>query len=364
MTRTQTHQLAVSRASAAFVLRAASIPRSIMGDTQRPAAAAVEAKEDNAPPRGGGGAWRLYVVEQCRGQPGGLPDIAALAKKYRSLPPSEIARLREGGGEASSRHRAGASAFGMGTREEERAGARAAREARRKIFAERIRAIILAPGLDPVAQLAVMPSSALQLRGDFGEADVGRLRGLAAYMSMAIACEHAERSHVLRKHGAAGSSWLTPQVPELIAPAARLLEQESAIVPCCVPELRHAEWCMPKLKEAAVKLASAQRSNQQGIVEFHHALLADWDTKHRVVQADAVAKLPKKKRSPTSKCFEVGMCFCSPRGAALRRLGSNVSRTLRSFFAKGKSGRDYMVSGSIAILFMGEPLGPLSTYAF
>ena len=217
-----------------------------------------------------------FLAEQCKGT-FGLPDIAALAHQYRNLPREERERLRTEAAEATRRHRVGAGAFSLPQREQERAARRAARTASRDSMVEQLRKYHLGQASDPAEQLSVLPVAALLLPSEFSESDVQMLRRLAADRSIAHQCVDEARAEALREHGALGTTWLSPLVPEPIAPAACMVERQSAIVPCCVPQLIHAEWCMPKLMEAAIKITSAKHARVESIATLHQALLADWE---------------------------------------------------------------------------------------
>ena len=328
------------------------------GSDSRAAVDAVGEESGEKPRRGGGGAWRLFLIEESRGTRG-LPDIVALAQRYRNLPREEIERLRTEAADATSRHRTGGSAFPLRPREQERQVMRASRAAIRNNMTDELRKNLLGQASDPAEQVSTLSVAGRLLPSEFSCSDLQMLRRLAADRSIANQCEGEARADALREHGALGTPWLSPQVQEPIVPAACMLERESATMPCCVPRMIHAEWCMPKLKEAAVSITSAKQMRLESIATLHKALLADWEQKHMVVAAKSVAKLPKTRRSKTAKCLEVGRCFCSPDGAVLRRFGKNVSCALRGMHAKGTPGKDFTVAGSVAILFSGEPTGPL-----
>jgi len=76
----------------------------------------------------GGGAWRTYISEQCRGTC--RCDFKRLAQDYRALPPGEKQRLKAKGRVASQTVRAGGAPFGRRPREEAQEAAQAAKRQR------------------------------------------------------------------------------------------------------------------------------------------------------------------------------------------------------------------------------------------
>ena len=66
--------------------------------------------------RGGGGAWRAFVHERCRGSRLTAERARALSRDYRSLPVEEKERFAEIGRQATNAHSAGSSTFPISSR--------------------------------------------------------------------------------------------------------------------------------------------------------------------------------------------------------------------------------------------------------
>jgi len=178
------------------------------------------------------------------------------------------------------------------------------------------------------------------------------LRGLVAQASLSVTMQAEVRSPDLKEHGDIAEPVLPDAIMAAMGSSSAALAAGSARVPCAAPTMAHVEWRVPGLRSFAMACCSSKTRTDRVTAALHNALLDDWDEKHRVIQHDDLDKLGGKP--PSRKCFMAGVCFCDDKGKVLAAMGRRFSTILRSQFAKGKAGRSYMESFSIAFLIYGD----------
>ena len=358
MSRVHANVLKVSRASCAFVMRAVTRPRLITdGLSKRLVSASQEVsstaeEEPSGRRRGGGGAWRAFVSEKTRGG-SGIANTTALALEYSALSGEELARLTQRGAEGMVAHRAGSRAFGLTPSRLRKAQARADRQARldatRKMLCETARRKAIGDAPEPMLQPA-----ALALPANFGQQEVIQLKK-RVQVSAAVEMEAEVRCEDLLAESASGAGSMTSLLPADAKDLTDRLERSAARLPCGVAGLQHFEWQVKGLAKAAGEMCSAANPRDKAIATLMSALEEDWERKHAVIQHDDLTAWKSQRICRQYNELQTGTCFCSDEGNVKWAMGSKLQKVLRTFFGKGKPGRPYMDSGSIAFWFIGEP---------
>eukprot|EP00972_Heterocapsa_arctica_P116301 16452351-Heterocapsa_arctica.AAC.1 len=248
---------------------------------------------------GGGGAWRAFINDRCKGVCKSV--FATLAQQYEQLAPEEKQRFVDFGALAALAHRDGATSFGQAARAMGRAMAR---------DESHCRALAISQGsmLKPFIQVATLcQGRSLAVASRQLRADMHLLRRIRREELHARAEAIAE----FRTQGAgmARRDKFLALVPVLAPMAAGLVGQPHGGGDIFL------DWVCPAARLLPRMVALLRRPEHQKVVD---GLLREWETKHQEVKHDSQTPLPAPaKKHPKPTCLDAGVCLCGLQGSLM-----------------------------------------------
>ena len=373
----QTHAEAFQRTNAAFVLRSARriVHKVSRGTRQRPrqrasfgsrCEGAKEKKKKKKKKKknpGSGGAWRAFIREATLGQRG-RPDLKDLSGAYHALHASELARLRQSGGAATAAAKAGGRAFGLNTRQQQRAS-------RKRTFDEAIAAETGAgSSAVRVAQPRTPGSSAfereLALTGSVSALRSSPWLQLASLKDTlrrerAIELARNRAAEEMSEAYAAGQGRVDVSgISNLVGggnPKACFAERSADFTSRPGQPLQHraAMWRPMGVLQRAAKALKLRRKTKAGM-KFFSASNAVWNRLSRTTQyrEDPKVTALRGKKKVARLCHSAGMCVCGDRGKLLQRLGNNIDIASKKHFGLGRPSRSLLGRANVVYVFVGH----------
>jgi len=289
----------------------------------------------------GGGAWRAFISERCRGVVKAV--FRTLAAEYANLSDAERTRLKAKGRDATIVHRQGAHSFGRATRDIARGLVKA--EANRRALALAGEGLTLRTDEQSLA----VPCTNIEDEVKKLKADHWLLRKVERE-SNAVAS--TDLNTWRRDTGIGTRDKAMAKLPVLSPHAASFCG-----APTCANESNAMllDWCCP----FSVQLPRLVTLLMRKVRDVKATMIQHWRQMHQKVRHDTLAICGLRPEPKPSKptCYEAGICLCGRRGVLIMRLHAWINKVLKTF-CKNKHDKGLLEHAWIALRLDYTPYTP------